>query len=68
MSEYISVNKILPKNGQKVFAKFEGVYKDRKVVFWRDSRLIAQFGRIDEPDGKGSQPATHWRLDIRENY
>ena len=58
---YISVNEKLPKTGQKVIAKYEGVYSDRPVVFWRDYNMGTHFGRIDEPDGKGSQPATHWK-------
>lgn len=61
MKSYISVNDELPRQGQKILAKYEGVYTDRVVYFWRDWELTNHFGRIDEQDGKGSQPATHWK-------
>jgi len=60
MSEYISVEECLPIDGQKVVAKFEGVYEGRRVTFWFDTGGGSHFGAIDELDGKGSQPATHW--------
>jgi len=57
---WINVEDRLPKNGDKVMAKYDGVYTNRSVVFWFDFNLKTHFGRINEPDGKGSQPATHW--------
>ena len=61
MNDYISIEDKMPRTGQKVLAKFEGVYTDRLVTFWRDYDMGTHFGRIDEADGKGSQPATHWK-------
>lgn len=60
-SKYFSVDERLPRTGDTVIAKYEGVYTNRKVVFWRDYDMGTHFGRIDEPDGRGSQPATHWK-------
>ena len=57
---WISVGDSLPIVGQLVYAKSEGVYTDRIVTFWRRAKW-PHFGRLDEHDGKGSQPATHWR-------
>lgn len=51
----------LPKLGQRVIAMYKGVYGHRIVTFWRDAGGNAHFGLPDEPDGKGSQPATHWQ-------
>jgi hypothetical protein len=50
----------LPDHHQRVIARYDGVYTDRLVTFWNGERGSYHFGRIDEPDGKGSQPATHW--------
>lgn len=62
MSDWISIDDAMPRTGQKVLAKYEGVYDCRLVTFWTDYALTPHFGCIDEPDGKGSQPATHWKL------
>lgn len=59
-SNFISARETLPKTGQTVIAHYEGVYDYRLVVFWLDYELTPHFGRPNEPDGKGSQPATHW--------
>lgn len=56
-----NVKNQLPRTGQKVIARYEGVYEERLVTFWMDYELTPHFGRIDEPDNKGSQPATHWK-------
>lgn len=50
----------LPQPGQVVEARYEGVYDRRIVTYWFDGRN-RHFGLPNEPDGKGSQPATHWR-------
>ena len=59
-AEWNSVETSLPRDGQKVFARYEGVYDMRPVTFWRDTSN-GHFGLPTEPDGRGSQPATHWR-------
>ena len=59
---WISCEDSMPRTGEKVVAKYDGVYSDRLVTFWEDYNLNPHFGRIDEDDGKGSQPATHWSL------
>ncbi len=50
----------LPKAGARVLAMFEGVYSRREVTVWYDAGNNVHFGLPSEPDGKGSQPATHW--------
>lgn len=50
-----------PKDGQRVLCRYAGVYEVRVVTFWRDGGGSAHFGLPNEPDGKGSQPATHWQ-------
>ncbi len=66
MGDYISINDALPEDGQRVITKYDGVYEDRGayknkgVLFWLD-RGSLHFGGFDEIDGKGSQPATHWK-------
>lgn len=60
---WISVEDRLPKDGDTVDAKYDGVYAIRScITFWNDFGGRKHFGHIDEHDGKGSQPATHWRL------
>jgi hypothetical protein len=54
---WISVHSKLPRPGQKVHCKFEGVYSHRVVTFYRDSLFHPRFGGLAEG---GSQPATHW--------
>lgn len=49
------------KSGAIVLAKYEGVYTARQVTFWRDGAGNPHFGLPTELDGRGSQPATHWR-------
>lgn len=51
---WISVNKKLPRQNQRVIAKYVGVYGPTIVTFWRDG-VNTHFG---EPPC--SQPATHW--------
>lgn len=60
-NEYILIGEKLPDDGEKVLAQFTGIYLDRKVTYWIDKGGNSHFGAIDELDGKGSQPATHWR-------
>ena len=61
MEDWIDVNDALPTDDTRVDCKYEGVYALREnVLFWRDTGN-AHFGGFLEPDGKGSQPATHWR-------
>jgi hypothetical protein len=55
-----SVSKSHPADGQRVICKYAGVYDARIVTFWRDAGGNPHFGIPSEPDGKGSQPATHW--------
>ena len=50
-----------PHDGQRVHACYPGVYNLREVTFWRDGGGNHHFGLINEPDGKGSQPAKYWR-------
>lgn len=57
MEIHLAKNK-LPEPGQRVLAAYEGVYDWRVVTFWGD-KDFPHFGRHNEPDGKGSQPATH---------
>ena len=54
---WISCNDKTPRNGQKVLAKYAGVYSGRLVTFWRDD-VNTHFGN---PATLESQPATHWR-------
>ena len=49
-----------PKPDSVVVARWPGVYQ-RTVTVWRDAGGNLHFGTPDEPDGKGSQPATHYR-------
>lgn len=58
---WISVETRLPEHDERVACKYEGVYSYREVTFWNDSGNHPHFGMINEPDGKGSQPATHWK-------
>lgn len=58
---YISVMEKLPQNGWEVLAKFDGIYFDREVTFSYDIGGNYHFGNINEADGRGSQPATHWK-------
>lgn len=61
-SQWVSVDDHLPDNGDIVDAKYEGVYECREsIVFWVDPGGGHHFGVHCEKDGKGSQPATHWR-------
>lgn len=57
---WISVKDRLPENGQRVLARYEGVYDHRVVEFWYNDPEHYHFGSPHEPDGRGSQPATHW--------
>ncbi|MCF6327570.1 MAG: hypothetical protein L3J21_09810 [Devosiaceae bacterium] len=62
INDWIDVNYQLPKDGDIVDCKFEEVYPMRRNIrFWKDGVNI-NFGLLDEHDGKGSRPATHWRL------
>lgn len=53
-SAWVSVKTKLPRNRQRVLAKYVGVYGPRVVTFWRDG-VNTHFGEPPE-----SQPATHW--------
>ncbi|MGV1047702.1 MAG: DUF551 domain-containing protein [Solirubrobacterales bacterium] len=60
-SKWILCEVKLPIHGQRVLARYRGVYDCRIVTFWLDvADAWPHFGRHDEADGKGSQPATHW--------
>lgn len=50
----------LPNAEARVWAMYEGVYSRREVTVWYDGGNNVHFGLPNEPDGKGSQPATHW--------
>jgi hypothetical protein len=52
--KWISVKKRLPKEGQRVLAKYTGVYGTRCVLFWRDS------GGVHFGEPPFSYPASHW--------
>lgn len=59
-SAWVSVKDKLPMESEQVIAHYRGVYHRRLVIFWTDSGGTPHFGFMNEPDGKGSQPATHW--------
>ena len=59
-NESTSVDDDLPEDGDSVLAMYKGVYDWRRVTYWKDNSR-GHFGAIDEPDGKGSQLATHWK-------
>ena len=67
MSDYISVKDRLPDDDTRVIAKYDGVYSgrgevfNRGVLFWLDEGGNPHFGGFAEIDGRGSQPATHWK-------
>lgn len=54
-TNWVSVKKKMPKNGQKVIAKYAGVYGPRVVKYWFDG-ANHHFGY------PASEPATHWCL------
>ena len=54
-SEWIPVSERLPEIGENVLCCYVGVYHNRSVIFDGED-----FGLVSEPDGHGSQPATHW--------
>jgi len=57
---WIPVRERLPRDGQKVLCRYDGVYECRLCWFWIDSGGTHHFGYVSEDDGRGSQPATHW--------
>jgi len=57
--KWYKIEEKLPEKGQLVLATYVGVYAPRVVTFWRDGSNM-HFGTAAEPDGRGSQPATHW--------
>lgn len=59
-SAWVSAKDKLPMESEQVIAHYRGVYHRRLVIFWTDSGGNPHFGFQNEPDGKGSQPATHW--------
>lgn len=59
-SAWKSVKDSSPAESQRVIAIYRGVYHHRIVTFWRDGGGNHHYGHPSEPDGKGSQPATHW--------
>lgn len=59
--DWIRVRDRLPKDDTRVDCRYIGVYELRKnILFWKDG-VNNHFGGFAEIDGKGSQPATHWR-------
>lgn len=44
-----------PAEGEQVICCYVGVYGPRIVTYSQ-----GHYGRLGEPDGRGSQPATHW--------
>lgn len=58
--KWIKTSTKTPKDGQRVIVKYTGVYDARIVTFWMDAGGAHHYGHPNEPDGKGSQPATHW--------
>lgn len=52
---WISVKRRLPRDGQRVLAKYVDVYGPIVVTFWRDEGGGTHFGMPP-----ASQPATHW--------
>lgn len=62
MRDWIRVEESMPDRDSKIDTKYDGVYNLRENITFRvDSGGQHHFGGIDEIDGKGSQPATHWR-------
>lgn len=62
--KWVSVNDRLPPDNTRIDCKYEGVYELREnILFWYDQENH-HFGGFLEIDGKGSQPATHWRLTV----
>lgn len=59
--QWVKVEDKKPHNGQRIVTKYDGVYTDRVCHFWRGSAGDEHFGYHNEADGRGSQPATHWR-------
>jgi hypothetical protein len=59
-SAWVCVKDKLPMESERVIAIYRGVYHHRLVIFWRDAGGTPHFGHPSDPDGKGSQPATHW--------
>lgn len=59
-SPWIKVSERLPESQTIVIALYVGVYSPRICLFWLDGGKHPHFGAINEPDGRGSQPATHW--------
>jgi hypothetical protein len=53
--KWISVKTKLPRQNQRVIAKYVGVYASSVVTFWSDG-VNTHFGHPP-----ASQPATHWR-------
>lgn len=60
LTQWVRVQDALPRESQRVVAIYAGVYGPRVVTFWRDTGGAAHFGLPNEPDGKGSQPTSHW--------
>ena len=64
MIDWISIKDKKPENYTRVDAMYEGVYEGarirRNILYWEDG-VNSHFGWFSEVDGKGSQPATHWR-------
>ena len=65
MSDWIDIKDQKPENDTRVDAMYKGVYEGvwarRNILYWEDENGSSHFGGFAEIDGKGSQPATHWR-------
>jgi hypothetical protein len=55
--KWIDAKKRSPRHRQVVLAKYEGVYTNRVVTFWKDAGGGKHYG-----DPPCSNPVTHWAL------
>lgn len=54
VSVWVDCNEKMPRNKQRVLAKYKGVYEPRVVIYWYDG-VNHHFGEPPQ-----SEPATHW--------
>jgi len=59
-SQWISVKEKLPRQNQRVLAKYEGVYGPRVVTFWTDGPQTKDGVNTHFGEPPASEPATHW--------